>query len=259
VYTEGSDFQLPGLWMNEGEIHALLTMQHLLANLQPGMLDDHILPLMDRITSLLEVGEHTEEEINKRIRILSMANRPIDHNYFEILTSAVLQRQRLNLTYYHRADDEETVREVSPQRLVHYRDNWYLDAWCHMRNALRTFAVESIRKAELLPEKAKNVASNELDKELGSGYGIFTGSKTQTATLRFNPTTARWVASEQWHPEQIGEYDKDGYYVLSFPFSDDRELIQDILKYGSNVEVIKPAKLKQRVKKSLEESLSIYE
>lgn len=258
VYTEGSDFQLPGLWMNEGEIHALLTMQHLLSNLQPGMLDDHIQPLMQRITALLELGDHSEDEINQRIRILSMANRPIDHNYFEVLTSAVLQRQRLSLTYYHRANDEETVREVSPQRLVHYRDNWYLDTWCHLRDGLRTFAVESIRQAELLHDKAKNVASNELDKELGSGYGIFTGSKTQQATLRFNPTTARWVATEQWHPEQQGEYDQDGYYVLSFPFSDDRELIQDILKYGANVEVMEPISLKNRVLEALKSAIEVY-
>lgn len=259
VYIEDSDFQLPGLWMNEGEIHALLTMQHLLTNLQPGMLDDHIKPLMERITNLLELGEHTEDEINKRIRILSMANRAIDHGYFELLTSAVLQRQRINITYYNRADDIETIREVSPQRLIHYRDNWYLDTWCHLRDGLRTFAVESIKKAELLPDKAKNVSEKLLNEELGSGYGIFTGSKTHQVTLRFNPLTARWVSSEQWHPGQHGGYDEEGYYVLSFPFSDDRELIQDILKYGPNVEVIKPASLKKRVKQALQEAVQQYQ
>lgn len=257
-YTEGSDFELPGLWMNEGEIHALLTMQHLVENLQPGMLDDHIKPLMERITHLLEIGEHSVSEVNKRIRILSLASRPLNSAYFEIISSAVLGRQRLNINYYDRAHDKETVREVSPQRLIHYRENWYMDAWCHLRNGLRTFAVESIRKAQVLDTKVKSVPEKHLDEELGSGYGIFTGSKTQNATLRFNPVTARWIESEQWHPVQVSHYDNEGYYILSFPYSDDRELIQDILKYGANVEVLKPAALKDRVHNALIDAVSLY-
>lgn len=257
-YTEDSNFELPGLWMNQGEIHALLTMQHLVENLQPGMLDDHIKPLIERITSLIEIGDHSSSEVNKRIRILSMASRPFDSSYFEMISSAVLSRKRLKITYYDRANDVETEREISPQRLIHYRENWYMDAWCHLRDGLRTFAVESIRKAEALSDEAKNIPEKTLDGELGSGYGIFTGSKTQNTTLRFSPRTARWISNEQWHPEQVGEYDKDGYYILSFPFSDDRELIQDVLKYGANVEVLKPAELKKRVISALEDAVKLY-
>lgn len=258
-YEKDSDFQLPGLWMNEGEIHALLTMQHLLSNLHEGMLDDHIKPLMERITNLLEISDHSVSEINKRIRILSMANRPIDHAYFEMISSAVLERKRLNITYYSRENDSESVRDVSPQRLVHYRDNWYLDAWCHLRDGLRTFAMESIRKSIGLEEKAKPVSDKVLDDELGSGYGIFTGSNTQTVELRFTPHTARWVSTEQWHPKQTSLFDEDKYYILSFPYTDDRELIQDILKYGENVEVLKPESLKLRIHESLKNNLKQYE
>ena len=257
-YKEGADFELPGLWMNEGEIHALLTMQHLLENLQPGMLDDHIKPLIERITGILEIGDHTSDEMNKRIRILPMATRPINHTYFEMISSAILSRQKLRITYYSRGNDSETIREVSPQRLIHYRENWYLDTWCHLRDGLRTFAIESIVKAELLPEKSKDVAETLLDKELGSGYGIFSGSDTQMALLRFHPTTARWISAEKWHPEQIVEYDDEGYYLLSFPYSEDYELIQDILKHGENVEVLKPLKLKERVYDVLTNTLSLY-
>jgi len=258
-YAEGSDFQLPGLWMNEGEIHALLTMQHLLSNLQPGMLDEHVKPLIERITHLLEMSDHSTSEISKRIRILSMAHRPVSHAYFEIISSAVLDRKRLNITYYNRANDIETKRDVSPQRLVHYRDNWYMDTWCHLRNELRTFSVESIRLAELRTEPAEDVDEKVLDKELGSGYGIFTGSDVQQAVLRFKPHTSRWVELEEWHPGQNGEYDKESHYVLSFPYSDDRELIQDILKYGQNVEVIKPKELQEKIKSSLSEAIKQYD
>lgn len=33
----GGQYELPGLWFNSSEVHALLTMQHLLANVDPGV------------------------------------------------------------------------------------------------------------------------------------------------------------------------------------------------------------------------------
>jgi len=179
-----------------------------------------------------------------------MAARRIESPCFQAIAHALLARRRLRLIHYHRARNEETEREVSPQRLVHYRDNWYLDAWDHGKQALRTFAVDSIRRATLLDAKARNVPDKTLDAELGSGYGIFAGRKIQTAVLRFTPERARWVAHERWHPRQKG-YEKDGTYILEVPYSDDTELILDILRYGPDVEVIAPASLRREVAERL--------
>jgi len=110
-----------------------------------------------------------------------------------------------------------------------------------------------------MDEKARNVSDKLLDTELGSGYGIFTGSKTRDAVLRFNPMMARWVETEAWHPQQESRYDREGYYLLSIPYADDRELMQDILKYGANVEVLKPAALRQRVQQALIDAATLYE
>lgn len=257
-YQPGADFHLPGLWMNEGEIYALLTMQQLLSGLQPGLLNEHIRPIMDRVNKLLDSGNHSAMDVARRIRIISMASRPLSPAHFETVSVAVLNRKRLSMTYYSRASDSETERTVSPQRLIYYRDHWYLDTWCHKRDELRTFAIESIRQANMLDEKARNVSEKILDTELGSGYGIFTGSKTSMATLRFSPMMARWVETEIWHPQQQAVYDSEGYYLLSIPYSDDRELIQDILKYGANVEVLKPAALRRRVQQALMDAVTLY-
>lgn len=242
--------ELPGLWFNSSEIHALLAFHHLLDHLQPGLLTPHIKPLQERIRKLLKKDDHSFEEIARRIRVLPMAARRIESPCFQSIAHALLARRRLRLVHYHRARNEETEREVSPQRLVHYRDNCYLDAWDHGKEALRTFAVDSVRRAALLDTKARNVPDKTLDAELGNGYGIFAGRKTQTAVLRFTPERARWIASEQWHPRQKG-YGKNGAYILEVPYADDRELLMDILKYGPDVEVIAPASLRRAVTERL--------
>ena len=65
--------------------------------------------------------------------------------------------------------------------------------------------------------------------------------------LRFSPETARWVSRETWHPDQHGEYDEAGHYLLRVPYSQDTELVMDILKYGSEVEVLAPPELRAKV------------
>ncbi len=257
--TTDGRFALPGLWFSADELLALVTLKHLLANLEPGLLDDHLRPLQARINQLLQSNHLGAGEAAQRIRILSMAARRKNPRHFQIVSGAVLQRHRLRIDYYNRERDETNHREISPQRLAHYRDNWYLDAWCHEKKGLRIFAVECIRAVEPLAKAAKSVPKSTLDRELASAYGIFAGKPRATAVLVFTAKRARWVAEEIWHPEQKSRWLADGRYELRMPYSDDRELLMDILKYGPDVEVIDPQSLRTAVKNLLGSAASQYQ
>jgi predicted DNA-binding transcriptional regulator YafY len=155
-------------------------------------------------------------------------------------------------------EDQHTERDISPQRLVHYRDNWYVDAYCHLREGLRSFSVDAMGEAQLLEEKAKELPKTELDEYLKSGYGIFGGKGVHWAKLRFSSKAARWVSKQTWHGKQKGSFDGDGSYVLEIPYSDDRELLMDILRHGADVEVLEPVELRNRVAEALAEAARRY-
>jgi len=212
----------------------------------------------ERIEKLLAAGSHGNDEIASRVRILRMAGRHTSGKHFQTVAGALLQRKRLAIRYHGRVKDEETQREVSPQRLTHYRDNWYLDAWCHRRNALRSFAVDRLREAKALDKRARDIAEKELDAHFASSYGIFAGKPKHTAVLRFTPQRARWVAEEQWHPQQQGRVLEDGGYELRIPYSDPRELTMDILKHGAEVEVLAPQALREEVASQLQRASEQY-
>jgi predicted DNA-binding transcriptional regulator YafY len=240
----GTQYELPGLWLSAEEIHALLTMQHLLANLDAGgLLGPHIEPLMQRLGKLLGAGTQAAEEVARRIKVQTVGARKVHLPHFQAVGSALLLRQRLVIDYHARGRDESGEREVSPQRLIHYRHNWYLDAWCHERKGLRNFSVDAIKRVQVIDKPAIDVAETELDAMLGSGYGIFTGKDVQWATLRFTPERARWVADETWHPKQEGHFDEQGRYVLRLPYADPTELVMDILRHVPEVEVVGPVAL----------------
>jgi predicted DNA-binding transcriptional regulator YafY len=253
-------WQLPGLWFSADELQALLTMDRLLGDLQPGVLSELIAPLRKRLRSLLESGEHSADDIARRIKILSMGSRRVAPAHFRTTATAVLTRKRLQLRHQRRQDGEVIDREVSPQRLVHYRDNWYLDAWCHKRQALRTFGLDAIETATVVPDKeVKEIGEDTLERHYASGYGIFAGAATQDAVLQFGASSARWVSRETWHPEQVGKPQLDGTYLLQFPYSQEPELVMDILKYGADVQVLAPESLRKAVAEKLRAAAKLYD
>jgi predicted DNA-binding transcriptional regulator YafY len=256
-YSKDS-YELPGLWFSAEELLALVTLQKLLTELGSGLLDQQLSPLKPRIQKLL-ASKHLSLNAMQRIRLLPIAARIPDSVLFQTVAGAVLNQLRLEIQYHTRGSDTEAIRTISPQRLAHYRDNWYLDAWCHQRNALRSFALDRIRQAKVLDKPAQDVSEETLDAHYAAGYGIFAGVAQHLAILRFTPARARWVADERWHPQQQGEWLADGAFQLQIPYADHRELIMDIMRHLPEVEVIAPNELKQEMTERLQTALKIHQ
>jgi predicted DNA-binding transcriptional regulator YafY len=251
-YRLAGPFSLPAVYLNEAEIHALLV-----ARIQPSFLDEHLEPLRKLLHQLIGPGAD-DTDLGRRIRILQIASRPVSSHHFQTVCRALLARERLRLRYYSRTRNQETDRIVSPQRLVHYRDNWYLDAWCHSRNGLRSFALDAMLDASPEKEEAIQIPDEQLDRELGAGYGIFSGEQVCTAVLRFTPEMARWVSREKWHRLQEGSFGADGSYTLKVPYSAERELVMDIMRFGPEVEVLGPPELRESVSAALRKAFAAY-
>lgn len=254
----GETFELPGVWFSSSELYALLAAQQLLEQAQPGLLEFQLKPLKQRIEKLLTAQHGDGSEVASRVRILQMAGRGVQPKNFQTVAGALLQRRHLSINYHGRGNDQTSQREISPQRLTHYRDNWYLDAFCHVRKDLRSFAVERITDAKMLQSTCHDVPEKQLDAHFSSAYGIFAGLPQQQAVLRFTAERARWVADEQWHPEQKGIFLENGSYELCIPYSDPREMVMDILKHGAEVEIVSPNALRQEVVRQLQAALVRY-
>jgi predicted DNA-binding transcriptional regulator YafY len=256
---EAERFELPGLWLTSDELAALLALNELLGRSDPGVLAGALAPFRARIERLLSDHASGRALPIDRIRVLSSGSRTLDQAAFRTVASATLQRERLAFRYRARSTDAQTERVVSPQRLTHYRDNWYLDAWDHSRDALRSFALDRIRAPVSTGEEALDRDSAELDAHLASSYGIFSGKPKAWATIRFSEHAARWVADEHWHSQQQGTRLPDGRYELKVPYSNSRELLMDVMKYGPDAEVVAPVPLREEMKILLQLALGAYQ
>lgn len=254
----GQKHELPGLWFSERELHSLLMANQLLSELDSdGVVSRHLQPLLERIHQMLGTSEGEAKALLKRVKIIGTAKRPVPTQFFELVCEALLTRRRLHMRYLTRGRGHVSERDVSPQRLVHYRNTWYLDAWCHQRERLLRFALDAVEKADVLETKAKEVALKTVEAELDGGYGIFAGSKAHWATLVFASAAAQWVSREEWHPSQQSRWLDDGSYELKLQYVDETELVMDVLRHAGQVSVKAPDSLAAAVKKQLQAGLAM--
>ena len=102
------------------------------------------------------------------------------------------------------------------------------------------------------------VPEEDLEREVRSAYGIFTGEPTDEAVLRFSAHRAQWVSKEVWHGKQASRWLEDGRYELKVPYRWTEELLMDILKYGPDCEVVAPPQLRTAVADASRRLASMY-
>jgi predicted DNA-binding transcriptional regulator YafY len=251
--------ELPGLWFSQEEVLALLTIQSMIEQLEPSLLGPKLRPLQKRLDDMLTQQGLDAQVLAQRVRLVHAGKRRLKLKAFELVAKATLERKQLSIHHFNRQTGEKRQRDISPQQLVHYRDNWYVDAWCHLRKEVRSFSVDAITECQLIDKPAKEINAEQLRAVMQSGYGIFGGQATAWAKLKFTAQRARWVKREEWHPQQKTSELADGSYVLEIPYADERELVGDLLRFGPDVEVMGPPALRQAVKKMMAATLARYD
>ncbi len=249
---------LPKAWFSASEIYALLMIHELASHIGPGLLTEHLQPLITRVSMMLGAAEDIPADVRARVRLLSSASKRVASPHFETVALASVKRRRLKIFYLTRSRNERSERTVSPQVLVYYKENWYLVAWCHKADGLRMFALDAIEEAALLPESAKAVAKKSVEELIGRDFGIYSGNERHWAKLLFTATQAPWIKSETWHSDQQSETTPDGSYLLTVPYSDPRELLLEIMRFGPDVRVLAPPELKQQVAQRLRDAAAQY-
>ncbi|HRH80093.1 MAG TPA: WYL domain-containing protein [Thiobacillaceae bacterium] len=253
--TDGDSYELPGLWFTRDELRAFVAFQEMLKGVGPGMLSELMAPFIDYAHILLSINGRHHYAVENRFIITGVQAKPVDRRVFNHTVTAIMKRRRLRIDYLGRHSGERTEREVSPQLLLHYRGNWYMGAWCHLREDLRTFALDRIKTAQVLDTQAQEVDSKRLKQVFEASYGIYSGEPQAWAVLRFTPEQAVWEAGAIWHPEQEARYLEDGRYELKIPYASTGEIVHEILARTPDVEVVSPPELRALVLEKLREGV----
>ena len=260
-FAPGETPPLPKAWYTPTELFSLLAALDLferVENEEDGLLRGEMSAMKARLASLVQDDKLPARELRKRFRVFLPMSRLRTSEFFEVIGRAVAQRRRLQIVYYSKSRNTENLREVSPLRLVNYKNRWYLDAWCHVSDTLKTFNLENVRNAEMLTKRCKHVAMREVEKALDSTYGLFSRGVTKNAVIEIDAEMAVYVKDEIWHANQKMTHHEDGSLTLEVPYAQETELIGQILGLGAHARVTLPLALRQSVQKALRAMLALY-
>jgi proteasome accessory factor C len=243
----GEITELPGLWFKKSELEALICLQHSISSLQHGYIDEVLSPFQSRFEPILKAQGVDIDAWKERFKILSIFTRDVKPKTFEIIADAVLHSNQVQILYRKLGQKEGQERIISPQTLVRYRDNWYVDTWCHLREELRSFSLNRIVSAKKLKEKSKIIPRKTLDEHFAESFGIFSGKVTEIAEILFTGTAAYDVSQEKWHSKQVGTWRDDNSYLLKVPIGNSTEIVMDVLRWGNEAEIIAPEGLRKEI------------
>jgi proteasome accessory factor C len=251
-------FELPGIWFSKDELAALFAIRQVLGEIPDGALSKVADDLWKRLEKVsFESGQLPDNGWTNKVKILPIGGRSVSDQVFRSVVEGVVHGNRLKIVH-KKLGAPTRERTVSPLQIVRFRDNWYLDAWCHLENDFRSFAMSRIVVASVLQEKAVRKGAGALKEHFATSYGIFNGKADKVARIRFHGIAAEEVSQERWHSEEKGRFLEDGSYELAIPYFKDTELVMDILRWGDLAEVLEPDELREKVRERLRSAMANY-
>lgn len=208
----------------------------------------HVVSALDKMAASLP--DATLSEHMSRAADVIRA-KPMRSNYVQIvetLTRAWADRRIVSIQYWaaDRATPEERVIAPYFLEVARFESASYVLAYDQLRQALRTFKVERIQRAELLPEHYAIPDDFDPYAWLRSSWGIMAEEEVEVR-LRFAPPAARRVQESVWHHSQQIERLADGGCILSMRVGGIREIRSWVLGWGADVEVLAPDELRDQI------------
>lgn len=255
-YTANTAHELSGTWFTSKELQALMAMLHLMEQLPSSPMSDELKDIEDKLCKLVESRNLSSLSIQNKVRFLASNSRQISTPFFQSVAKHTFNEISLKIDYED-ARQNISTRSISPLQLVYYRENWYVDAWCHLRHGLRSFMLARIKKIKPTSDVYIKVQQEVMQKHYADAYGIFAGTADSRAIIKFYPPLALEASSKTWHPLQKSKWEAD-CFILELPYRDDRELIRDILHYGASAQILEPPKLREKVLSTILKMQSQY-
>ncbi|HEY4000968.1 MAG TPA: WYL domain-containing protein [Candidatus Xenobia bacterium] len=257
-YTEPA-FDLPACLMTEGQAIGVILAHEALLRHQGTPLAQQLSNAMAMFRECLPRSVSVDaQSLLNRVLFTPLPARPVDGEVLETVTTALERRCTVGIEYYSPTGDETTSRDIDVYHLAHIRGDWYAVAWCHLRRALRNFALSRMRSVR--PRHRSYVIPEDFDihDHFRDGLGVLVGQEPHDVTLEFASDAARWASERMWHPTQETAWLEDGRLRLSMRVVVSMELVRWILSWGGHVQVIAPALLRDQVVGEIQTMVNLY-
>jgi len=204
--------------------------------------------LFERLVGPAHLGAPGQGELFLRVQRILATRSQLAFDYtvhaavLETLCTAVEQRRTVSAVYYAETRRERAQREIDPYCLYYdpHLEALYVFGWCHLRRAIRTFAVHRFCQASLTARRFAVPLDFSPESYLRGALRIWHRDNAVRVRLRLAPEVAGWVTERRWHASQKVRHLDGGAAEIEFAVGESQELRRFILQLGASVEVLEP-------------------
>lgn len=171
---------------------------------------------------------------------------------FLLLKAAILHQKVIAFDYYSTAG-EKTCRTSEPLKLLFKGQDWYLYAFCRIRQDVRVFKIKRIKNLNVMQESFDRPIPETTCTEVENSYP----HKTVKLKLKLDASMAYRVFDEFEDGNTV--QNEDGSFLVTIDFPIGGWLFGFLLSFGSEAEVLEPPEIRQAIKEQIQNLLKRYE
>lgn len=213
------------------------------------------------LSNLLNKSISLRKETHKYLS-LDDTSLVANFQYFDHILMAIEKRQEIRFlhhSFYHTEREGPKTHTIKPHLLKEYQNRWYVVGEVH--NDFKTFGLDRLTDLQILEGKPFKNKTEEANQKLADTVGLnFNDHEPTVLKLRFDASQKPYLESLKLHRSQkVVEDDLEGFYTITIRVSYNFELKQQLLKYGSLLEVLEPDFVRQDIREELEKAFRVYD
>lgn len=169
---------------------------------------------------------------------------------FDLLKEAIFDNQIVEFNYTN-SYGENSNRKVLPNKLFFKSNTWYLQGYCLIKADYRVFKLTRINDLVITSDEF-----NEKIKLPPSIVSYDNHLMMKKVKLKFNKSLGS-VVFDEFNKDEI-LLDQAGNYIVETNIFDNYWLMSFILSFGSQIEIIEPIDLKEKLLDEIEKIKKIY-
>ena len=258
-YTDKSFF-VKNVLLTEGELFAISIMQPLLEQYRNTPLAESLETVFAKITEFLPDSLSISSKIsNENISYVSDHYSMIDEKVFAAIFASIRDRHTINFAYKSADKTEYSNREADPLHVIAHEGDWYVLAFCHIHNEIRTFSLGRMKNVKRTGKRFDVPKGFDPKQYYDTTFGVWNATDPMmNVELLFEGKMENYLLGHRIHEKQKIEHTQDGNILVSFPSRQLRRVHNWILSFAETVKVLNPPELVNEVKNSIEKMRKIY-
>ena len=205
------------------------------------------------VNSMLSMGK---QRLSGRV---SVEDIPSGHIFLTAIMEAMTDGVEIEIDYQKYSAESAESLTLRPYAVKEFAKRWYLIAYCVEREGLRVYGLDRVRKLNVSGKGFKMPKGFDVDELFATSFGIYLPEgKAELIKYRVSEKEAQFLRDLPLHRSQEEVERKDGLVTFSIFACPDKNMIMEFCKFGSMIEVLSPAGVRESVASELQAAARIY-